>query len=367
MPVGRQAFINFIINRTFGAMNLADYISELLAQHDEVSVPGLGAFVREHINAYYNDKEAKFYPPCYRVAFVDQLKEDNTFTQYLAGKKNISLASAKYFTEKFITKLREDAVNGAFLFSGLGSFVTERGELVFKPNDKITSDPSFYGYPTVGINKVAAAAHTEHAKPVFVQPVAAPIITATALPTAEPEQYFEDEPERKKRLSIWLILLIVVAVIAGGIFAVYEFYPDVFANLTGNNPPPVEKKAKIVPTAQPDTTKALQTVADTTSKTDTSAKPVSAQVVNPPDTIRASRWEIIIGQEVKKAVADAAINQYKEKGVDAKIVTGAPGKGFMISAGAYPTRAEANAERLKLISAKKIYKDSYPLEIKPQK
>ncbi|HEY2580678.1 MAG TPA: hypothetical protein VGI43_02675 [Mucilaginibacter sp.] len=348
-------------------MNLADYISELLAQHDEVNVPGLGAFVRERINAYYNDKEAKFYPPCHRVAFVGQLKDDNAFTQYLAGKKNISLASAKYFTEKFTIKLREEAANGAFLFSGLGSFVTEQGELVFKPNDKITSDPSFYGYPAIAINRVGVAAHIEHAKPVFVQPVAAPVITATALPTAEPEQYFEEEPEWKKRLSIWLILLIVVAVIAGGIFAVYEFYPDVFANLMGDNPPPIEKKAKIVPAVKPDTTKTAQPVADTTSKTDTSAKSVSTQAINPPDTIKASHWEIIIDSETKMAVATVALNQYKEKGVDAKIVIDSTGKHFMVSAGSYLTRAEAETERLKLVSGRKIYKDSRLLEIKSQK
>jgi hypothetical protein len=103
-------------------MNLADYLSELLGMHDEVSVPGLGYFVRERITGYYNDSEAKFYPPHHRVKFVPELRENDTFTQYVADKKNISLASSKYFAEKFVAKLRDDASRGNYIFAGLGQF-----------------------------------------------------------------------------------------------------------------------------------------------------------------------------------------------------------------------------------------------------
>jgi len=115
-------------------MNLADYLSELLGLHDEVNVPGLGYFIRNRVNAYYNDTEARFYPPYHQVKFVPQPKDDDTFAQYVADKKNISLASSKYFVEKFIIKLREDASGGKFLFADLGSFQTDLDQLVFKPN-----------------------------------------------------------------------------------------------------------------------------------------------------------------------------------------------------------------------------------------
>ena len=41
-------------------MNLADYLSDLLEENAEVSVPGLGYFVREHVGAAYNEAEARF-------------------------------------------------------------------------------------------------------------------------------------------------------------------------------------------------------------------------------------------------------------------------------------------------------------------
>ena len=135
-------------------MNLADYLSELLGQREEVNLPGLGCFVRERVNGYYNDKEEKFYPPYHHVKFVPESRDDDTFAQYVADKKNISLASSKYFAEKFISKLRDDAAKGSYPFADLGTFYTDEDELIFKPNDKIASDPAFYGYPAIKINKV---------------------------------------------------------------------------------------------------------------------------------------------------------------------------------------------------------------------
>src|ERR1700744_4003433 len=105
-------------------MNLADYLSELLSQHDEVSVPGLGYFVRTRVNAYYDEREGLFSPPYHQVKFTPQPKDDDTFVQYVADKKNISLASSKYFAEKFISKLKEQALAGKYLFADLGLFYT---------------------------------------------------------------------------------------------------------------------------------------------------------------------------------------------------------------------------------------------------
>ncbi len=156
-------------------MNLADYLSELLGQYEEVSVPGLGYFVRERVNGYYNDKEARFYPPYHRVKFLPQLKDDDTFAQYVADKKNIALASSKYFAEKFVSKLKEQALAGKYLFADLGLFYTDHDQLVFKPNDKIADDPSFYGYPPINIYKVTQLGDA-HTQPAFVRPVTTPLI-----------------------------------------------------------------------------------------------------------------------------------------------------------------------------------------------
>jgi nucleoid DNA-binding protein len=351
-------------------MNLADYLSELLVQNNEVNVPGLGYFVRERVNAYYNDKEAKFYPPYNRVKFVSQIKDDDTFTTYVAHKKNISIASSKYFTEKFVSKLKEDAAKGAFLFEGFGSFHIDEGRLIFRPNDKIAADPSFYGYPPVNINKAAPTVFIEHHKPVLTEPVAFPVITAEPVQTVKAAQYFEEEPARKKRLGIWLILLIVIATIAVALFGVYQFFPKVFDKLTAGFNQTDNKNITIVNIlkhrARSDTSKTLTTVADTAPKTTSLVKPDPGEAVAA-DTVKSLHWAIIVDAVKKQSDADTAVNRYRKEGVDAMILPNTPGKLFKVSAGTYSTRDEAEAARLKLVNTGKISKSSYPLEIKPQK
>ena len=141
-------------------MNLADYLSKLLEENTEVSVPGLGYFVREHIGAYYNQTDARFYPPYHQVKFIDELRADDVLVEYIAGKKNISIASSKYFAEKFVNKLREDAAGGKQLFSNLGSFKLNNNQFIFEPNRELPDDPDFYGFPPVDIIKLPAAEPT---------------------------------------------------------------------------------------------------------------------------------------------------------------------------------------------------------------
>jgi len=347
-------------------MNLADYLSELLGQQDEVSVPGLGYFVRSRINAHYNDSEARFYPPYHQVKFVPQPKEDDTFAQYVADNKNISLASSKYFVEKFINKLKEDAAGGKYLFSDLGSFYTEQGQLVFKPNDRIPADPAFYGYPPVDIIKIGAPLSADTKKPVFnqTQPGTAvqppEVSTQYVKPVPQP-QYYEEEIEPKKGISVWLIVLIALAVICAAIFGVYKFYPSAFDKVKETFDKVTGKTAVVAPAAtpviKPDPAKKTAAFSDTVKK----------KTVAPIDTVKPSRFEIIIGNYKSPTLAETAVKYFKHRGVDAKILTlaDAPGKLIKLSAGTFSTLDSAQNSMNDLIKKRRIKANSYPLEIKP--
>jgi hypothetical protein len=349
-------------------MNLADYLSELLGQHDEVSVPGLGYFVRVHVNAHYNDKESKFYPPYHQVKFVPQPKDDDTFTQYIADKKNISLASSKYFAEKFITKLKEEAAKGKYLFADLGMFYTEQEQLVFKPNDKIPADPAFYGYPQVNIYKLGAPLSGNQVKPVFAETVSPPAVAETPVQTLAQQQYFEEETERKKSVNIWLILMIVLTVIGLALFGVYRFYPEAFNKLTSAYHKIIGKEETTVPVYQraikADTAKKTAVLKDTIAKTTAPVKPLI-------DTIPQLRFEIIVGKYQKRhlAMAEAEVVHLKSIGVEAKILTPeeVPGTLLKISAGSYPGIDAAEAEMMVLVKAGKISKNSKIEQITPKK
>jgi cell division septation protein DedD len=338
-------------------MNLADYLSELLGQLDEVGVPGLGYFVRTRINAYYNDSEARFYPPYHQVKFIAKATDDETFAQHVADKKNISLASSKYFIEKFATKLKEDAAKGKYLFADLGSFQKETDQLVFKPNDRIPADPAFYGYPPIGLSKINQPLSYDQKKPVFTQtettraaaPVSAPVAAAPVRAVPQP-QYYEEEAERKQGLNVWLIILIALTIVALALFGVYKFYPSAFdkvknefAKISGTTtdvaaiPQPVKK----------DTAKKIVTVKDTAAK-------VVAAVV--PDTIKQSRFEAIADRLIHLEKANERVKYLKSLGYNAYIVLDAPGPFIKVSVGAYPTSEKADSAIKSLLNIGRINK-----------
>ncbi|WP_295790966.1 SPOR domain-containing protein [Mucilaginibacter sp.] len=347
-------------------MNLADYLSELLAQYEEVSVPGLGYFVRERVNGFYNDKDSKFYPPYHRVKFVPQPKDDDVFTQYVADKKNISLASSKYFAEKFVAKLKEQALTGKYLFADLGLFYTAQDQLVFKANEKITDDPAFYGYPPLTVFKQGQTINDQYTKPLLTDPAA-----ATASPQPKPvqpvvdEPYFEEEAERKRGLSIWMIILIAVTALALAAFGVYKFYPQVFDKIgtayhriTGKTDADVPVYRHEVK-ADTTTVKKPAVVKDTVTKAATPVAPVV-------DTAKHVRFDLIATSSKTEWRANAEAQKFKAKNIDdVKVLSKkeAPGTRFKISVGTFTTPDAAEAAKNVLVKAGKIPQDSYIIQI----
>ncbi|GAC1553398.1 MAG: hypothetical protein NVS3B13_10160 [Mucilaginibacter sp.] len=353
-------------------MNLADYLSELLVQRDEVSIPGLGHFQRIRINGYYNDQEAKFYPPGHQVKFVPDEKDDDTFAEYIAGKKSISLASSKYFTEKFVSKLKEDAAEGSVALSDLGAFQTEGGRLIFKPSDKIGNDPSFYGYQPVGISKPAQIPAAEPAFTVISAPEPAEAYASPVETTGE-QQYIEGEAEGKKLLNMWLVLLIVITIIVFGIFGAYRYYPDVINRFNPFYHAAVLKKAKVVPVApmviakvDTDTTKKAAAVTDTPAKKTAVTAPATTPATQSTDTLNQG-YAIRVDAFKAGKMAEETVNLYKKRGLDARIMPRAPRKLYKVIVGNYPTRKDAEAAKEALVKAKKIRKDSQITLINPKK
>ncbi len=356
-------------------MNLADYLSELLGQHEEVALPGLGYFVRERVSGYYSDKEARFYPPHHQVRFVPELKDDDTFAEYVAKKKNISLASSKYFAEKFVVKLKEDAAKSSYIFSDLGSFVNDGEGLVFKPNVKLEADPQFYGYAPVSISKAGQPPRPESVQPIFDRREQVPeehhSVHTKTLRQLQQEQYLEEEQERRRSFNIWWIALIVVSVLALTVFGIYKFYPATFKRFTGSYHkmftkdkallPPVHKA--VIPDSLNDTL--LKATPTDTSKTVLPADTSKAASV--PDTANLSRFEIIVASFRTLPSATVERDRYEAHNVTAKIITDAPGPLLKVSVGTYLTKAEAETARTALIKSGKIPKDSGILQIKPHK
>jgi hypothetical protein len=243
-------------------MDVGFYLGELLMQQGEVSVPGLGYFVQVRMSGHYDEAERKFHPPYHQAQFDVQSIDDDALAEYIAVKKNISVASAKYFAEKYITNLKQQALIDEVPIGNLGHFYTELTQLTFKPADKIIDDTIFYGFEPVSINKIGDFKPVEERpkvelvfppklvpqKPVIteelqeeaVQPVAQVEEPARvyrqeeAISGVSPDFFeaAEDEEETTKSpLMLILVICLSVVVIGLGVLALYRYQPDTFAKI----------------------------------------------------------------------------------------------------------------------------------------
>lgn len=402
-------------------MDVSLYISELLEQHGEVNVPGLGHLAQKRVSGYYNAADFKFYPPRNEVMFDPQrLNEDNVLTQYIADKKNISLESSQYFTEKYITNLKEDALYNDVPIANVGWFYNNGGKIAFKAN-KITNDPVFYGYPAVRANKLlsqgtpatpppAPPAPAPQSQPVTPTHALVPERFAEAIEEQEEpeEELYYEEPRTNRALRTWLIILSVILLLLIIGYATYLYKPSAFERIQNYfQPKQTEVKLEEVSPVRVDTN---ATAADTTVRVDSAVKadtiikkntpagevtdrikqtevskttvvttPIGKPVTTGPKpndvtaltagpkpaaAPKVKKYGVIVYTAKTMDEANRVVNTYKANGVDVQIVPGKKAPRITITAGSYNTLDEAQVAFTKLIESGKIDKDSYPMELK---
>lgn len=331
-------------------MDIAYYISDLLGQQGELTVPNLGYFVQIRKSAYYDNQAKKFFPPHYLVQFDPQvIDEDESLAKHITGVKNISLASAKYFIEKYVANLKSQAVIENVPFANLGSFSSDGLKLIFSSGTK-TDDPAFFAFSPVDVYKIGDTKVkktvgksdflTEAPAPTRTEPVqtfasaatplAAPV-TAAPEPavTAEPEteEYYEEEPRRV--FGTWIIILIVLVLLVGGLGALYKFKPDVFNKIIPLHKkdttaiakpaaPVVDYKKDSLERVRTDSIAAVQaaqrdSLAKADSITKAAVKPAAQPEVKQPEVIKqpeAKKPESVVTETKKPAatVVKAPVN-----------------------------------------------------------
>jgi hypothetical protein len=71
-------------------VQLSKAITNLLYDHDCVTIPGFGSFIINESSAKYIDKENKFYPPGKYVSFNPIVKSnDGLLANYISRKRSI--------------------------------------------------------------------------------------------------------------------------------------------------------------------------------------------------------------------------------------------------------------------------------------
>ncbi len=346
-------------------MDLGVYIVELLGLQGGVSVPGIGHFAQTRINGHYNEQENKFYPPAHEVSFEPQSKDDDELARYISNKKNISLASSKYFIDKYVISIKQQVASDKADIGGIGYLYTDGSILAFKAGDNIaTNDPSFYGFSPVTHQPVEKSAITEDIPPVkeevpaeeipvkdeapaeetsfteeipakseepAEEEVKAEEIPQTIMPAdpvyveeTQEEQVQEYEPEEKDRRNVWIGLLLVAIIALLALLGLYKYKPAWFDR--------EEKPQSFVPTGA-DTIKTES--GDTTKKADSAVTAATPANNAPVDTIGTLHYEILGGAFKTLSQANAVMKNYEKLGLQPRIITHTKKNSYIITLGTY--------------------------------
>lgn len=363
-------------------MDLSNYVSKLLQQHGHLYVPGLGYFVHLRKSSYYDKITGTLYPPYYETTFdADHIEsEDHNLLNFISAERNISAVSAQYFLEKFPAMIKSKAEAGEFDFEGLGAFsIDEQSKLVFKPNQSGTNFNSpLYGLPPVKIKKLEdpdEPIRTIEEAPVAVVPdfVPEPAIPIIPIPVQEtfvppvpvyntpppveeePEPEFEVEGEQPKSKTIyWVILIvIVIAVIAG--FLAYQYKLINF----GTASVAVKAKPIVQPMVDTDSTK-KDTLATASVKADSTVKTVQPVASTTPilGEIPKDTWLILGGSFNNYANATRALANYRTLGhPEARLLDSVQHKEFFVYKivfGYQPTKKQADSVKLAILKPRTI-------------
>ncbi len=134
---------------------LVKKISKLIAVHNCVIMPGVGAFLAHRVPACYNAAERIFMPPHRVLAFNPQVTLDDALllSEYMSDGF-LSYEEAEERLASDINSLRLNlSGNGVVRFGELGTFTMDiEGKITFAPNENSIDDPYNYGLEPLAIS-----------------------------------------------------------------------------------------------------------------------------------------------------------------------------------------------------------------------
>ena len=128
--------------------NLVKHTTRLIAQHNCVIIPGLGAFLAQRVSASYNAEERIFVPPHRTLGFNAQITVDDTLllSEYI-NEMHLSYEDAEKKMHSDISELRHTlSAKGCVRMGELGTFnMNVKGEISFIPDPNGIDDPYNFG------------------------------------------------------------------------------------------------------------------------------------------------------------------------------------------------------------------------------
>ena len=163
---------------------LARMVKELIVEHDQVGLPGVGTFVAEMIPATFSDKGFTINPPYRRLSFYPSRLEDSLLIDFYAESNQISREASSAYITQYLAELKAVLLERkSIVLPGLGRLRATRENALF-----FVADEDLDIFPAgVGLEPVSLKSHTvEEEEPVVID-VPVPTIEEEVAPVEVPE------------------------------------------------------------------------------------------------------------------------------------------------------------------------------------
>jgi len=356
-------------------MEIGLYIADLLGEQEEVSVPGLGTFIKIRIPGTYDRVNNTFRPPSYQFGFKNSISGFYPLREYICDKEGLSATSAEDLIKKQAAEIIEQInIHENAEIKHLGMLSRKNDILRFEALQELEDSDVFYGLkPLRDTVSTAPADVTEEEKSVLNESE-----TSAEVDTAA--EYEEDQEKSSGFRYIAAIIMFIVLLLGGAVFLYFNndaFNRRIHNIISGNKE---EVPAPLVTDSVPLADTVLNyadtsAVAGDSSKTLTdtagrSGNPAAETVVSPttsslPADNDIVSYEIIGAAFAIKSEADNYVNQLASKGIKVKIAENMPGKMLKISFGSFTDEESAQKELTRI--KKEINKDAWIARIKSPK
>lgn len=148
--------------------NLENHILHLIATHNCVILPGVGAFLAYNVPAKYNAEEQIFMPPHRTLGFNPQITIDDTLlvSDYMSSGKLTYDKAADAMKHDIDTLRNILSRKGTARFGELGTFFMDiNGCITFTPEDNCIDDAYNYGLEPLNIKQL----HKQQEKDIVIK------------------------------------------------------------------------------------------------------------------------------------------------------------------------------------------------------
>ena len=224
---------------------LSKMVGELILDHDEVALPGLGVFVAEMMPATFSDRGYTINPPYRKLSFRQREGADRHLVEFYARANGVDERTAERMVTSFVSSLRESlSFKKSVTLPGLGKLrATRENHFFFVPDEDLNIYIEGFGLVPVSLKSheetpeevsetikslkeiVSPVAGTESGSQASNAVPAVEPVPETSASVPEPAKPLYEDPAPEKsevhseestgrRLPVWAVVLITIAAVA---------------------------------------------------------------------------------------------------------------------------------------------------------